>query len=146
MARHIYTTSQLESYFERISLPSKYRDLSHKTGDNAPRDLEFLTALQKHQLAAVPFENLSIHYSPTHTIDLDPNFLYEKIVRRRRGGYCMENNCFFGTVLRSLGFNLYSAGARVSKEADGSHDDKGFLGWYCTQLTLCIERSYYNLF
>ena len=25
----------------------------------------------------------------------------------------MENNCFFGTVLRSLGYTVYSAGARV---------------------------------
>ncbi|KAL9098149.1 MAG: hypothetical protein Q9187_009720, partial [Circinaria calcarea] len=78
---HTYTSSQLESYFERISLPARYRDLSYEVGknNNAQRDLEFLTALQKHQLAAVPFENLSIHYSPTHTIDLDPRFLYEKI-------------------------------------------------------------------
>ena len=132
-ARHKYTNLQLESYFERISLPPKYRDLSRKVGEDTPRDLEFLTALQKHQLAAVPFENLSIHYSLNHTIHLDPDFLYRKIVERRRGGYCMENNCFFGTVLGSLGFRVYSAGARVSKEVDGSHDDKGFLGWYATQ-------------
>lgn len=133
-ARHTYTNLQLESYFERISLPPKYRGLSHNIGVNPPRDLEFLTALQKHQLAAVPFENLSIHYSVTHTIDLNPNSLYEKIVTRHRGGYCMENNCFFGTVLRSLGFRVYGAGARVNKGADGSHDDIGFLGWYRTQL------------
>ncbi|KAL9115621.1 MAG: hypothetical protein Q9187_007226 [Circinaria calcarea] len=128
---HTYTSSQLESYFERISLPARHRDLSYEVGrnNNAQRDLEFLTALQKHQLAAVPFENLSIHYSPTHTIDLDPGFLYAKIVTRRRGGYCMENNCFFGTVLRSLGFSLYSAGARVSEAAAGSHDSSGYLGW-----------------
>lgn len=35
-----------------------------------------------------------------------------------RGGYCMENNCFFGTILRSIGFDVYSAGARV-KSPDG---------------------------
>lgn len=26
----------------------------------------------------------------------------------------MENNCFFGIILRSLGFNVFSAGARVN--------------------------------
>lgn len=35
-----------------------------------------------------------------------------------RGGYCMENNCFFGTILRSIGFDVYSVGARV-KSPDG---------------------------
>ena len=75
--------------------------------------LQVLTYLQKHHLAKVPFENLSLHYSPHHSVNLHPDILYDKIVKKGRGGYCMENNCFFGTVLRSLGFTVYGAGARV---------------------------------
>lgn len=37
----------------------------------------------------------------------------------------MENNCFFGTVLRSLGFDVRSVGARVNRKASGS----GGCGW-----------------
>lgn len=32
----------------------------------------------------------------------------------------MENNCFFGTILRSLGFTVHSAGARVAVAASGT--------------------------
>ena len=39
----------------------------------------------------------------------------------------MENNCFFGTILRSLGFNVCSAGARVNTAAGGTGD--GWEGW-----------------
>lgn len=60
-------------------------------------------------------------------IDIEPEVLFEKIVggaggKGRRGGYCMENNTFFGTVLRSLGFDVYAVGARVRGE-------KGWNGW-----------------
>ena len=96
----------------------------------------------------VPFENLSLHYSESHNIDIDPQVLWDKVIgrglreqakdegtetighvdseageeadssqktahnRRKwqagRGGYCMENNCFFGTILRSIGSVSYT--------------------------------------
>jgi hypothetical protein len=34
----------------------------------------------------------------------------------------MENNCLFGTLLRSIGFTLHSGGARV-------FDDGQWTGW-----------------
>jgi len=40
----------------------------------------------------------------------------------------MENNCFFGTILRSLGFTVHSAGARVSNAADGMSGED-YHGW-----------------
>ena len=51
---------------------------------------------------------------------MDADELYEKLVERKRGrgGYCMENNYFFGTVLRSLGFGVYSAGAKVCEDGE----------------------------
>ena len=39
----------------------------------------------------------------------------------------MENNCFFGTVLRSLGVTVCSAGARVNEGKGGKEE---FAGWY----------------
>lgn len=38
---------------------------------------------------------------------------------KKRGGYCMELNQFFGCVLMSMGFEVVSTGGRVFGE-DGS--------------------------
>ncbi|KAM7185600.1 hypothetical protein V8F20_011734 [Naviculisporaceae sp. PSN 640] len=90
--------------------------------------LAHLTELVKRQLATVPFEDISLHYSPTHRLSLKPQDLFNKVVGRNMGGYCMENNTFFGTVLRSLGFSVVNAGARVS-EATGGRPGGRFMGW-----------------
>ncbi|KAL6717662.1 hypothetical protein ACLMJK_005577 [Lecanora helva] len=126
----IYNDEQISRYLDHISLPRESRDLLHTPTrlHHPPNALKFLTSLQQHQLCTVPFENLSLHYSPHHSISLDPHHLYKKIVEHGRGGYCMENNCFFATVLRSLGFRLHSAGARVSFAAEGE-DEEVYAGW-----------------
>ena len=41
----------------------------------------------------------------------------------------MENNTFFGTVLRSLGYQVYNAGGRVSNATAG-RPGGGYVGWY----------------
>ncbi|MCJ1467014.1 N-terminal acetyltransferase [Pseudocyphellaria aurata] len=132
--RPAYTEAQLKRYFERIDLPVSVQDRLLSASSRRDElsshveELELLTTLQQHQLAHVPFENLSLHYSTHRTISLDANDLYVKIVERRRGGYCMENNCFFGAVLRGLGFTGYSAGGRISHAISGTDGD-GYLGW-----------------
>lgn len=40
----------------------------------------------------------------------------------------MENNCFFGTVLRTLGFEVCSAGARVGRGEGGTGWRGGMVG------------------
>lgn len=47
----------------------------------------------------------------------------------------MENNRFFGTVMRSLGLRLYSAGARVFGGEDGLN------GWYVAYSCLLSEEN-----
>lgn len=56
--------------------------------------------------------------------------LFEKFVGegRGRGGYCMENNSFLGTVLRSMGFGVVSVGARICDGVNGG-EGRGFGGW-----------------
>ena len=87
--------------------------------------LNFLELLQKHQLCKVPWENLTQHYSWHKVINVKPKHLFRKIVRQPgRGGYCMEANFFFHTVLLSLGFDVYMCGSRIYKPAK-----KGYGGW-----------------
>ncbi len=51
----------------------------------------------------------------------------------------MENNCFFGTVLRSLGYEIYSAGARISNATSGISGG-GYQGWYIFS-SLLVEKG-----
>lgn len=79
-------------------------------------------------MARVPFENLALHYSTHHSVLLDLDFLFEKMVTRGMGGYCMENNRFFATILRTLGYTVLSGGARVSNAVGGGCADGGYTG------------------
>jgi N-hydroxyarylamine O-acetyltransferase len=45
-------------------------------------------------------------------IDLAPEAIFDKLVRRRRGGYCFEHNGLFLEVLTALGFAVRPLSAR----------------------------------
>jgi N-hydroxyarylamine O-acetyltransferase len=75
---------------------------------------ETLRQLHLAHMYAVPFENLSIHAG--EPIELDDEKLFEKIVTRRRGGFCYELNGLFAALLRELGFEV----AMLSAEVMGS--------------------------
>src|SRR5881275_1832993 len=81
-----------------------------------------------HQLA-VPFENLSIHLD--EPISLDEPDLVDKIVTRRRGGFCYELNGAFALLLEALG-------ARVSRVAAQVYGD-GRLGPPFDHLALVVS-------
>ena len=76
-----------------------------------------LHALHEAHLLAVPFENLSIHYG--QPIILQEEALFEKIVRKRRGGFCYELNGLFAWLLRQLGFQVTLLSAGVARASGG---------------------------
>ena len=88
------------AYLERI----RYRGSLEPTAAT-------LRALHVAHLLAVPFENLSIHRG--EPIVLDERALFEKIVTRRRGGFCYELNGLFAALLRELGFDVMMLSAGV---------------------------------
>jgi len=79
-------------------------------------DQPSLFKLQRHHLLHVPFENLDIHYQ--REIILDPEAIYEKVVLRKRGGFCYELNGLFYTLLNYIGFKCHMISARVYKSRD----------------------------
>src|ERR1035438_1777154 len=91
----------------------------HRIKYDGPREpsLAILRGLHRRHLRTVPFENLDIALGKP--IELDPQLLYEKIVVRRRGGYCYELNGLFHDLLTGLGFNVCMLSAQVRRE-DGS--------------------------
>jgi len=80
---------------------------------------ETLRALHIAHLQTVPFENLSIHAG--EPIVLEDRALFEKIVARRRGGFCYEANGLFAALLRALGFDVTMLSAEVAGKEVGSY-------------------------
>jgi N-hydroxyarylamine O-acetyltransferase len=102
----------LRAYLARIDF-SPNPDL-----DVLSPSVHLLSALHEAHLLSVPFENLSIHYG--QPIILDEAALYEKIVRRHRGGFCYELNGLFAWLLRQLGFGVTLLSAGVA-QASGTY-------------------------
>jgi N-hydroxyarylamine O-acetyltransferase len=90
----------LDAYLERIRL-----------ADLPSCDLDGLAAIQRAHRLAIPFENLDIRLGRGIAIDSDS--VFAKLVTRRRGGYCFEQNRLFCDALTALGFTARPLLARV---------------------------------
>jgi len=98
----------LDAYFQRTRFAPPERGEAH----GLRPDLETLIALHRAHALAIPFENLAIHRGEL-PIRLDLPGLVDKLVHRKRGGYCFEQNTLFQAVLRTLGFEATPFEARV---------------------------------
>jgi N-hydroxyarylamine O-acetyltransferase len=96
----------VDAYLERIG----YR------GSRVP-GVDVLRALHRAHLMSVPFENLDIHSG--REIVLEERLILDKLLRRRRGGFCYELNGAFAWLLRELGFEVVMLSAGVAKSAGG---------------------------
>lgn len=93
MPYETYDGCDIKKYLERIGYPG-----------SPGTDLETLVALHECHVSSVPYENLEI--MARKDLKLDIPSLYEKIVGRKRGGYCFELNGLFAWLLEGLGFEL----------------------------------------
>ena len=73
--------------------------------------LDALHSIQDAHMRHVPFENLDVFLG--RPLDLQTDALFEKIITRKRGGYCFELNTLYGALLSHLGFNPIPMLARV---------------------------------
>ena len=89
----------LQEYFDRIGYQGQ-----------AGTSLDILTELMRHQLFTVPFENLDVQAGKI--VSLIPEDIVDKIVGRRRGGYCFEVNGLFAMALEALGIPYRFVAAR----------------------------------
>lgn len=90
----------VDAYLARIDMPAR------PTVDAAG-----LARLQRQHRLAVPFENLDIRLG--RGIAIDSASVFNKLVTRRRGGYCFEQNRLFGDALTAIGFTARPLLARV---------------------------------
>lgn len=117
-----YTREQVDQFLDHIQLPTS---LHH-----APPSLSLLKALHVHMISTVPYDNLSLHYNPSHSINIDPQHLFQKIVanKRGRGGYCMEIAILYNHMLVALGYDAYTVGVRTRPRIEGVPEGD-FPGW-----------------
>lgn len=95
------STDKLTAYFDRIGY----------SGSREPT-LQTLRALVLAHICHIPFENLDpLLGVPVY--DLTAPALFDKMVRRRRGGYCYEHSGLMRYVLAELGFGVDALTARV---------------------------------
>ena len=95
-----YVIMEIEKYLQRIGCNGTIRPT-----------IESLQVLQKRHLLSIPFENLDIHYKIP--IQLNVESIFEKVVIKKRGGFCYELNGIFYELLRSIGFDVKMISARV---------------------------------
>jgi arylamine N-acetyltransferase len=94
-------TLDLAGYFARIGY-----------GGAADPTLDVLHDLVSAHTRSIAFENLDPLLG-VPVDDLSPEALVDKLVHRRRGGYCYEQNGLMGYVLEELGFGVRRFAARV---------------------------------
>ena len=97
---------KIEEYLARLGM-----------GERPGADLAGLDALIWAHQTHVPFEDLntSLYHEP---VPLDIPALYDKVVVKRRGGYCFELNALFTRLLKDLGFDARSVFCRVVRGRD----------------------------
>ncbi len=101
MTTEVSAAVDLAGYFDRVGYPGP-----------AEATVETLHALVAAHNRSIPFENLD----PLMGIPVDglsPAALTDKLVNRRRGGYCYEQNGLMAYVLAQLGFGVEALAGRV---------------------------------
>jgi N-hydroxyarylamine O-acetyltransferase len=92
----------LQHYLERVGYCAATRP-----------DMDTLRGLLRAHVCSVPFENLDVQLGRSLTTAVGD--AYDKIVGRRRGGWCYEQNGLFGWALGQIGFEVTRVAAAVRR-------------------------------
>jgi arylamine N-acetyltransferase len=101
MTTDVTDTVDVVGYFDRIGY-----------GGQPDPTVETVQALVAAHNQSIPFENLDPLIG-IPVADLSAAALADKLVNRRRGGYCYEHNGLMGYVLEELGFGVQRLAGRV---------------------------------
>ncbi len=91
---------EINAYLERIGLSC----------ENPTPSLELLYKIQEAHIYSVPYENVDILRGIPISLKIED--IYNKIVERKRGGYCFELNALLSWLLSGLGYRVESYFAR----------------------------------
>lgn len=124
----VFTQAHIDAFYEYIGFPAGLRQ--HRALEDAAKDIHFLTQLHIYMIAAVPYDNLWLHYDPAHRVDITPLGNFDKVVKqaRGRGSYCMGNHILLNHILRFLQYPAYLGPARTRPRIDSIPQGE-FPGW-----------------
>lgn len=97
---------ELDLYLERIGF----------AGD-PHADLETLKRIHRFHVETIPYENLDVQFGVP--IDRTPEAAFQKLVLRRRGGWCYEMNGLLSWALEEIGFKIHRLAGAVHRETAG---------------------------
>jgi len=106
-----YFQELYSKYFAELPDKGAYLRRIGFDGEDIALTKECLDRLQFSHLCAVPFENLDI-FDYGIKVDFGIEELFDKVVTRRRGGYCFELNSIYMALLEAIGFDVYPVGVR----------------------------------
>lgn len=116
--------SRLDAYLDRIGYSAPVRV-----------DRQTLFGLHRAHLLGISYENLDIHLGRTLTLDVDA--IFDKIVTRRRGGWCYEMNGLFAWALREIGFDVSLLAGTVGRADSGSSAEGNHL-----LMSVALDQAY----
>ncbi len=93
----------------RVDLAAYARRIGHDAALRA--DMATLRAIHTRHPDAIAFEAIDVLLG--RGIELSPEAVDAKLIGRRRGGYCFEQNGLFRRVLEEIGFDATGLAARV---------------------------------
>jgi N-hydroxyarylamine O-acetyltransferase len=114
----------LSSYLRRIGF----------VGDPRP-DLATLCQIQRGHMTHIPYENLDVQLGRRLTVS--PEEAFDKLVTRRRGGWCYEMNGLLRWALETVGFEVLPMTGAIRRDERGD----SALGNHLA-LTVRLDRDY----
>ncbi|EKM81236.1 hypothetical protein AGABI1DRAFT_56672 [Agaricus bisporus var. burnettii JB137-S8] len=114
-----YSADQVAQYLSTIDYEPHYNAEAISSGQ-FPINIYSLSRVMRLHMLAFPFENISMHYSADHQMDVSHEGIYDRFVKERKGSYCFGQNGLMLEMLRGLGFRAYTAAARVNSAPAGS--------------------------
>jgi N-hydroxyarylamine O-acetyltransferase len=97
---------QLDLYLDRIGHPRPVK-----------ADIGVLRSLFAAHIRAVPFENIDVQLQ--RPLSRDGDAIFDKLVTRRRGGWCYEQNGLLSWALAELGFEITPFAGGVMRKVTG---------------------------
>ena len=83
----------------------------------ATPDLACLREIHRRHVLSISYENLDVQMR--RPVDLDMERIFEKMVLRRRGGWCYEMNGLLGWALGEIGFDVMRMSGAVMRSSQG---------------------------
>ncbi|PFH49728.1 hypothetical protein AMATHDRAFT_4662 [Amanita thiersii Skay4041] len=112
-----YSTSQVARYLYRIGFfPAEDATEAAIAAGKFPITVENIERIVRLHMCTFPFENIPMHYTSKHMVDVDPQKVFTRLLDEGKGSYCFGQNTVLLGILRGLGYRAYNAAARVNLE------------------------------